>query len=323
METSEKSTEVEPQAKRKVRPLWVRFVHYSIRQYRKKKAEKKPEAPVDKAALRTANATIAIASFTLVLVVVSYFQWKEIRDGGKDTHNLAVAAGNQATWTRNLAENMQTQADRTKDLADRMKDQADETKTIASQAIIQAQAARSAAQTAKDALHVSDGAYIVDGSVQIDWSRKVIFIPIENRGHIPSGQVHVILHISQFTKNPGGGTSAQMNWTEFWLKSLTDSAPVTSPQIIFDPLKARSGVQYFHIGIEIEYYDGFPDTPLRRKEDTFCSFHPETNSFLFGPCPITNMLEQLKKGDGYPNPKYELNPGITPDLLQPPVPTNP
>ena len=323
MGTAEKSIEVESQPKRKMRPLWVRFVHYSFRRYRKKKAEKKPETPVDRAARRTANATIWVALFTLVLALVSTFQWKEIHDGGKDTHELAVAAGKQAAWTQDLARNVQNQAEQTKHLAAEMRDQAGETRTIASQAITQAQAAQSAARTAKDALNISQRAYIVDGGVQVDWTRKVIFIPIENRGHVPSGQVHVILHISQFTKNPGGGTSVQMNWTESWLNSLTDSAPVTSPQITFNPVKARSGVQYFHIGIEIEYFDGFPETPLRRTQDTFCSFHPEANSFLFGPCPITNMLELLKKGDEYPNPKYQLNPGITPELLQPPIPTTP
>ena len=51
--------------------------------------------------------------------------------GGRDTHDLAVAAGNQATWTQRLAGSAGTQADRTKDLADRMKDQADRTRDLA------------------------------------------------------------------------------------------------------------------------------------------------------------------------------------------------
>jgi hypothetical protein len=40
----------------------------------------------------------AMAAFTLVLTVVSYFQWREIHDGGKDTHKLAEAtlAGSRA-----------------------------------------------------------------------------------------------------------------------------------------------------------------------------------------------------------------------------------
>jgi hypothetical protein len=100
----------------------------------------------------TAVATIVIAVFTVVLAGTSFMQWREMRSGGEDTHKLAVAAGNQATWTQNLATNMQTQADRTKDLADRMKDQADRTKTIADQAVIQAGANKTLAKNAVDTL---------------------------------------------------------------------------------------------------------------------------------------------------------------------------
>jgi hypothetical protein len=271
----------------------------------------------EKSTLRWAKTAVFMSGLAAIFVCA---QWWEMHSGGKDTHDLAVAAGNQATWTQHLSDNMKTQADRTQELADRMKDQAERTKTIADQAIIQAKAARSGAQTAKDTLHVSERAYIVNSNIQVDWNRKVIFIPIENRGRIPSGQVHIILHVSRFTNNLNVGTSMQANWTEFWLSSLTDTAPVTSPQIAFDPVQAKSGVQYFHVGIEIEYNDGFPDTPPRRTEGVFCSFHREADSFLFGPCPITNMLELLKKSDEYPNPKYMLTSPTTPDMIQPPSP---
>jgi hypothetical protein len=92
MEDAAKSAEVKATTKREKRPLWVRFIHYSIRQARKRKAQKHPEPAADKAARRTANATIAIAALTLVLAVVSYFQWKEIHEGSTDTHNLAESA---------------------------------------------------------------------------------------------------------------------------------------------------------------------------------------------------------------------------------------
>mgnify|MGYP001384188117 CR=1 FL=1 len=82
------SAQVKPESKKPRRPLWTRFIHYSIRQARKRKAEKKPEAPADKAARRTANATIAIAFFTLVLVIVSYFQWMEIHHSSGDTQQI-------------------------------------------------------------------------------------------------------------------------------------------------------------------------------------------------------------------------------------------
>lgn len=149
MEDTTKSAEIETQREHRRRPTWTRFVHYAIREARKRKSEKKPESAADKAARRTANATIAIAFLTLVIAIVSYFQWQEIHSGGKDTHDLAVAARDQAKGTQSLATNMQTQAERTRELAEQMKIQAGETKTIADQAVIQARAAKESADAAK------------------------------------------------------------------------------------------------------------------------------------------------------------------------------
>ncbi|MGB0063186.1 MAG: hypothetical protein WBP85_01975 [Terracidiphilus sp.] len=72
----------------------------------------------------TAVATIVIAFFTIALSITSILQWRvmkeqlgEMHASGTDTHNLAVAAGNQAIWTQRLSDNMKTQADRTGELA--------------------------------------------------------------------------------------------------------------------------------------------------------------------------------------------------------------
>jgi hypothetical protein len=100
----------------------------------------------ERATLRWARASFFIVFATAVFIGL---QWREMYIGGQDTHNLAVAAANQASWTQRLAGNAQTQADRIKDLADRMKDQADRTKELAEQATIQAKAAQSAARAAK------------------------------------------------------------------------------------------------------------------------------------------------------------------------------
>jgi hypothetical protein len=109
-----------------------RKMHQRRARREKKKDDEKPE---DKASRLTAAATVWIAVFTVVLAGVGVFTLIEVIEGGADTHNLAVAAGNQALWTQRLADSAKIQsdktqalADRTKDLADRMKDQADRTK---------------------------------------------------------------------------------------------------------------------------------------------------------------------------------------------------
>ncbi len=83
--------------------------------------------------------TAGIVLLTLGLVIVGVLQWRvmsgqlsEMRTGGTDTHDLAVAAGKQADRTEDLANRMKEQADRTRDLADRMKDSVQQATRLAS-----------------------------------------------------------------------------------------------------------------------------------------------------------------------------------------------
>lgn len=100
---------------------------------------------------------VAVAAITGMIfwkqLSVMSEQLREMKSGGVDTHELAIAAGKQADAASK-------QADRTKDLADRMKDQADRTKVIADQAIVQAQAASSAAKTASDQLVLGERPWV-------------------------------------------------------------------------------------------------------------------------------------------------------------------
>jgi len=97
----------------------------------------------ERSTLRWTRASVVIVLATAAFICL---QWLEMRSGGKDTHDLAVAAGKQA--------------DRTKDLADRMKEQADQAKIIARQVIVQAEAARNAAKTAADQLVLGERPWV-------------------------------------------------------------------------------------------------------------------------------------------------------------------
>jgi hypothetical protein len=136
-----------------------RFFSYIKRKMHERYIKKQDEPAPDRAARRTATATVWMAAFTVVLSAVSIGtllvlkkQLHEMQTGGVDTNKLATAAANQATWTQRLATSAGQQADRTKELADRMKDQADRTKTIAEQAVVQADANKRLAQNAVDTL---------------------------------------------------------------------------------------------------------------------------------------------------------------------------
>ena len=142
------------------------------------------ESTVDKAARRTATATVWIAIFTVVLAAVAALTLYFVITGGTDTHELAVQAKNQA--------------DRMKDLADRMKDQADRTKTIANQAIVQADAAASAAQIAAETLEVTQRPWITQVAeigapvmFSVNGASITFLFTLDNVGHTPAEKVWV------------------------------------------------------------------------------------------------------------------------------------
>jgi hypothetical protein len=270
--------------------------------------------------------TAAIALFALCSICVGLLQWsvmkgqlKEMHDGGTDTHNLATAAGKQATWTQNLATNMQTQADRTKDLADRMKDQADQTKEIARQAIIQAKAAKSTAETAHETLSLSERAYLLLGSPMDDFANGRTIIPIYNSGHIPSGRATVTVHEATFKVKSPQNTSfvpASAAIEAHWQTVSYESVPVLPtggiysilvhlPKIV--PADIQAGKQSLAIAAVLSYNEGFPNTPAQ--EWTFCdqsTFDADKKLLTMAPCGNPDgVLAVLMSLDKYPDHAYE------------------
>jgi hypothetical protein len=78
------------------------------RKLHKRKTKYKHETPADKAARRTANATVCIAAFTVVLAVVGGITLFEIWSGGADTAKLAQAAVDQAGALKLQEQRMET-----------------------------------------------------------------------------------------------------------------------------------------------------------------------------------------------------------------------
>jgi hypothetical protein len=75
------------------RQQWrARLIGYVKRYLHERKSKKETESPADRAARRTATATVWIAVFTVVLAIVGGVTLYEVVTGGNDTHTLAVAA---------------------------------------------------------------------------------------------------------------------------------------------------------------------------------------------------------------------------------------
>jgi hypothetical protein len=297
---------------------WSRLVGYVKRKLHERKTKKENESPTDRAARRTAHATVWIAAFTVVMALVGAGTLYEIIEGGRDTHALAVAAGKQADRMQVFADRMKDQTDRTKDLADRMKDQADRTKTIAEQAVIQAKAAKSAADTAKTTLHISERAYLMFGAPTDDFPHKRTNIPIINSGRIPSGTAKVVIHEATFKVDDPSAKAiplenvTETHWTENTYQTIPVvplgsllSAEVHFPSMVEDDVK--NGRQGLLIIAVVTYNDGFPNTP----EQSFMlcdssSYQTAIKLFSMRPCndPF-GALATLITLDGYPDPKHQ------------------
>jgi hypothetical protein len=274
----------------------------------------------EKATLRWTK-TAVFMSFIAAFFVCA--QWWEMHEGGRDTHDLAIAAGTQANRMQEFSDRMKDQADRTRDLADRMKDQADRTKDLADQARVQAteatiaaNAAESAAQTEKEALHVSERAYLTLGTPVDNFAHKETDVPILNSGHIPSGAATLVMHEATFGNiNPSNYLIPISGVVErHWVSSIFQAVPVGTPYSVAVSVPAlvlddiSNGKQGVLIVIVMTYNDGFPSTPEQRW--VWCdvsNYIASTKQFSMGPCAQNpeEMLQVLTKLDGYPDPKYK------------------
>lgn len=103
MDNTENGQNTNPQRAELREPWRYRLIAYIERKLHERTANKKEESAADRVARRTANATVWIAIFTVVLAVVGGLTLIEVISGGSDTHDLAIAAKSQAELLRQQA----------------------------------------------------------------------------------------------------------------------------------------------------------------------------------------------------------------------------
>lgn len=186
----------------------------------------------------TAVATIVIALATVLYTHYAKKQWQEMDAAGKQTDRLICLyqaqlkqLANQANNTRDLTVAAGNQVDRTKDLAARMEEEAKQTKTIASQAVIQAHAAESAAETAKDALEMENRPWVevkaanLAEPIEIDsagWFTTAFHLTLVNVGKSAA------THVDTFV-NPEPTVSDRDTAATYNLSGCDSSAVASSP----------------------------------------------------------------------------------------------
>jgi len=178
----------------------------------------------------------------------------------------------------------------------------------------QATAATGAADIAKEALHVSERAYLAPAFARIDYAHRRIVVPIANSGHVPSGPVSIEAHEEMTART---GASGALSFIErHWKKSSLKSSPngthygFTVEVPFLDEESSRARMQQTTIAGTITYNDGFPGTPLQSV--VFCFFtaaeaQPPTTEF--GICDEPErVLAEIKAREHYPDNEQRPNP---------------
>lgn len=248
---------------------------------------------------RKANLAIqaALACFTLgaflaasVYGALAYLQWQTMNETYIEIQQQTQAAReNVVTEEEALAQN-----------------QFQDIQTLR-QMQAQSGAARSGASTAKEALEVSERAYVSTGVPYPNWQTKALNIPIENKGHIPSGPIKILVFESTTITTPHAPDPPSYFTYACWHRIKLDTLYM-GPSLIsisvgaryFDPDKVRAGLESFQSVVDISYNDGFPRTPARHWQA--CQVGIANNgSVVSNPCFMANEAEQIIELSGYPN----------------------
>ena len=169
--------------------------------------------------------------------------------------------------------------------------------------------------TAKEALHISERAYLTVDIQGIDYAARRAKILITNTGHIPPGRVKTTVHEATVARSPveeppyRALPTEEMHWTEdvtdnFSTKDL--AVVVRIPMLNKDRIENRKQ-KVFIVGQTV-YNDGFPKTT--DKITPFC-FTTDVRSVpgtvVWYPCDWKTEVNISKKLDLYPGPQYHTH----------------
>ena len=191
-DTAKPDAQVEHSGPPPVRSVW--GISYMKRKFHEYKAKRKDETPQDKAARRTASATVAIAAFTVVLAVVSIETLREIKGGGKDTHDLAASAGKQAEAAIAQSQGMEILGLATRAQAIAAIDQVSKLQAGVDESHRLALAAKQSADTAERSLEISERPWVGVVAITLkdnieSGKSPVATMTVQNSGHNPA--IHV------------------------------------------------------------------------------------------------------------------------------------
>jgi hypothetical protein len=175
-------------------------------------------------------------------------------------------------------------------------------------AIKAANAAKSAADTATAALHISERAYVSVISDKIDLDKKVVTLDLSNGGRIPSGRVEAVIHemtVDKLAPFDVSGNAIEHVWKRYYLPYFpANSIPfhIDLPLPAASKVKLEGGLQVVVVAGTITYTDGFPDDPPGQWPVCLSTvWHLIEKRIFLVPCDPEVEIPKMEALDGYPN----------------------
>jgi hypothetical protein len=260
---------------------------------------------------------VVAAMIFLATCVQAYIYWRQTQlmqtSLSQNQQSIALNMGQVAIAGRN--------AKTAEDTLGELKKGGTDTHTLAQAAQQQAGASQSAADTAREALHISEKAFVDAGSPVFDSSMKLVSVPMENAGRTPSGRVETIVYNITFAQlsptvidaenNPVGygdiverskGITHFDHITPTTLRGSQLSINMTLPKS--NPDLLRTGAQQVLIVGTVRYNDGFQNSQDSFSYICFVSFYRnETKNLVWTPCNANRYFEYVEGMDwaGYTN----------------------
>ena len=169
-----------------------------------------------------------------------------------------------------------------------------------------ANAAASAAETAKETLHTSERAYIMNEAPELDPAKKAINVLFVNTGRIPSGEVEIVTHEATFNSIDTApvplNAAVERHWKRHKIPFISPAHPfgLLIPIPSMDLEKLNTGHQKIEVVGFISYNDGFPKTDQQLW--LFCEetvYHAVAKQIYMVPCDAFDHLPKFESLDGY------------------------
>jgi hypothetical protein len=308
--------EIEESGPPPVRSIW--GVSYIKRKLQERRAKYKDEPATDKAARRTATATVWIAVFTVILAGVGAFTLYEVIEGGNDTHTLAEAAKAQAEAAQSQTQRMETMGETARaqaiaaiELAEAAKSQAQSASDQVAKLSVGNRETHALAKTAQDSLILAGENFSKDQS-PIIWvtpqpphlvanERASWDVTFTNYGRSPALHTRQCVTLSmgldadRLTRPPSIDTCANIGGLRSssvvppgglpsFLTAKTD-LPITDEQLRF--------VEGIDGGVVVIGIFEYEDRSARRYRTTFCN--ERLASGAMANCSQYNTIEELRQ----------------------------